>query len=207
MREWLVASALAVVLSACGLPGDGEAEPIEDSDVPYGLMDASQGMPRYPPQPEPSSLNTPRVMWIDAEEKLVPVEVTIDSSASSREQGSTLLTRLSQGPSESDRARGLGTALTPDANVYVVAAVGPGIVIELDFGEQSLSAERLPLAVGQIVLTATSVPDVEQVRILSDGEPLEVPLPGGALTDGPLRQSDYSELLADAATNSPATGR
>jgi spore germination protein GerM len=118
-----------------------------------------------------------------------------------------LLTRLSQGPSESDRARGLGTALTPDANVYVVAAVGPGIVIELDFGEQSLSAERLPLAVGQIVLTATSVPDVEQVRILSDGEPLEVPLPGGALTDGPLRQSDYSELLADAATNSPATGR
>jgi hypothetical protein len=58
------------------------------------------------------------------------------------------------------------------------------------------SPERQPLAVGQVVLTATSVPGVDGVLLDGvDGHPGEMPLPGGALTTRPLRRSDYVELL------------
>jgi spore germination protein GerM len=50
--------------------------------------------------------------------------------------------------------------------------------------------------VGQIVLTATSLPGVRGVRLTLDGEPLEAPLPSGELTSAPLTAEDYAALLS-----------
>ncbi len=54
--------------------------------------------------------------------------------------------------------------------------------------------EQSPLAVAQIVLTATSVPAVERVVLTRQGEPLEAQLPDGGLTTAPLAAQDYAEL-------------
>jgi spore germination protein GerM len=48
--------------------------------------------------------------------------------------------------------------------------------------------------VGQIVLTATSVPDVEAVLMTRDGALVQLPIPGGALTSAPVTAQDYAEL-------------
>jgi len=60
----------------------------------------------------------------------------------------------------------------------------------------SLSAERLPVAVGQVVLSVASAPTVRGVALQTYGRPVQVPLPGGSLTDGPVTATDYVDLLS-----------
>jgi hypothetical protein len=71
--------------------------------------------------------------------------------------------------------------------------------IQITPSSQSPSADRLPLAVGQLVLTVTSVDGVDRVTFLQDGAPIEAPLPGGARTAQPVTAADYSSLLARTA--------
>ncbi len=59
----------------------------------------------------------------------------------------------------------------------------------------SLSAERLPMAVGQLVLTVLSAPGIRSVELVSDDGPIEAPLPGGVLTEGPVTVDDYIGLV------------
>ena len=47
------------------------------------------------------------------------------------------------------------------------------------------------------VLTITSAPGIEAVRVAASGDTVEVPLPGGALTDRPVTGDDYAPLLLD----------
>jgi hypothetical protein len=61
----------------------------------------------------------------------------------------------------------------------------------------SISADRLPMAVGQVVMSLTSVPGVARVVLLSSGTRLQVPLPGGALTTRAVTSADYGDLLVD----------
>ena len=59
----------------------------------------------------------------------------------------------------------------------------------------SPAGEQTRRAVGQIVLTATSLPGVTAVLLTHDGEALEAPLPSGELTSAPLTAADYEPLL------------
>jgi hypothetical protein len=65
------------------------------------------------------------------------------------------------------------------------------------------------LAVAQVVLTVTSVPGVDSVLVTRDGAPVELPLPGGALTSGPVTGRDYISLVEarspGTATTAPLT--
>ena len=53
----------------------------------------------------------------------------------------------------------------------------------------------------QVVLTATSLPGVDAVRLTFAGNPVEAPLPSGELTSGALTAADYATFL----TGSPAS--
>ena len=77
--------------------------------------------------------------------------------------------------------------------------------MDIDDGT-SISAERLPAAIGQVVLTLSSAPGIESVVLVSDGQPVQVPLPGGALTDQPVTGDDYAELLPDRFRGSGRPG-
>jgi hypothetical protein len=69
--------------------------------------------------------------------------------------------------------------------------------IEIEVADPGPAPGELPLAVGQVVLSATSVPGVDRVRLLRDGEPLDAPLPDGELTSRPLTASAFASLLAE----------
>lgn len=109
-----------------------------------------------------------------------------------------LLRRLSAGPSADQREEGLSTALGPGVPVRLVEVVGGTARVNLSQPERDPSADRLPLAVGQAVLTVTSAPGVARVELLRDSRSIAAPLPDGPRSDEPVDALDYAVLLAAA---------
>ena len=127
---------------------------------------------------------------------LVAVEANpADGTGDPSRAVAAVLAQLSRGPSDQDRAAGLGTALGPDTAIRLAALDGAVARIDIAAGDQVPAPARVPLAVGQVVLSVTSVPGVAAVLMTRDGSPVEVPLPGGALTDQPVTASDYGTLI------------
>lgn len=188
---WLVAACAG--LAGCGLPNGGTAERIDDAKVPYNLIDRG---------PVDGSANTPRVHASATEPKVYWVTKTTLAAAGTDQRcaGDTytvvqeLLHTLASGPSGGERSMGLSTALTPDSRLALLELSGRTAVIEVKPSTPP-PADRLPLAVGQVVLTVTSAPGVDQVLLRDKGHRLQIPLPGGALTNSPVSAQDYTSLI------------
>ena len=133
------------------------------------------------------------VFWVDGD-RIVP-EATGDSCDVPPDVlVEALLGALAAGPSDDARADGRSSAIPPDAGLDLIRIEGSSADVDIE-PMTSLSAERLPVAVGQVVLTATSTGAIQSVRLVSHGESVQVPLPGGALTVGPVTAEDYAALL------------
>jgi|GEM_PF-1103916 len=194
----------ALTATGCGAPGDGTVRAVPSDDVPYRLLDAAPD-PTVP-LPEPTGdVTAPQVYLVDTEQRLVPVPLEVDADGLEPVEESVLAV-LAAGPTEVQRAEGLGTALTPDVVLRLVDVTDGVARISVGPNDSAPAADRLPLAVGQVVLSATSVSGVDRVLLLQDGTPVEAPLPGGALTGEPLTAADYASLIdPGAATSVPAT--
>jgi spore germination protein GerM len=194
---------VVLVSSSCGLPSDGSVHTIDEDAVPYRLLESG------PPSESASATQSepakaPVVFWV-ARDRLVP-EATEDVCAERPEAlVERLLSTLAAGPPEDERAAGRSSALPPDSGLELVGFKSGTVEVDIE-QETSLSAERLPFAVGQVVLTVTSAPTVRSVILTTDGEPVQVPLPQGALTDGPVTARDYAALLPDRFTAPGAFG-
>jgi spore germination protein GerM len=164
--------------------------------VPYDLMSPTSPATT---EPAPQADVRPRV-YLVRDDLLVPVPASARAAESSSATVAALLERLALGPQEDERTRGLSSALGPDVVIGLVRLEGTTAVVDVRAGAQLPSAGRLPLAVGQIVLTAVSVPGVDRVQLTAEGKPVQAPLPDGALTDRPLSAPDYASLVAGAPT-------
>lgn len=191
-RRGLVLATLVMLAAGCGLPSGG-ARTVDDADVPYHLLSDR-------PDPEPdgtsdqSTSTGPLVFWVDPGGLLVPRPAPEPCRSDVEELLSGLLVTMSGGPSDQDRSDGLATALPPGSGLDLVEVDGDLVVVEV-VTEAELSAERLPVAVGQVVLTMTSAPGIRQVSFVNDGEPVQIPLADGALTTTPVTPSDYVSLV------------
>lgn len=197
----LVPTALVVLtLAACGVPVTSPPTPI--TEVPYNLMETAA-----PPTPLPSTpvRRGPFIYWVNAADQLVAIEAGTTTS-DAPDTVAAVLTQLAQGPSELERESGLSTALGPDVSLTVNRIEGGRADIDITIGPPGPSARRLPLAVGQIVLSLTSASGIDSVWLMSDGTPIEAPLPDGALTARPLTAQDFTALV-EAGQPSPATPR
>lgn len=187
---------LALATSACGVPRDGTTHTIDAKKVPYNLLapapDASEG-------PVVSGQTvTPQVFFVNGDDLLVPQPEPVEASGV-QSVVSDLLRRLAAGPSEQERDLGLANALGPDTGLRLVDLSDRIARIEVIPSGPSPAADRLPLAVGQIVLTVTSVDGVDQVRFALAGADIEAPLPGGVRTSTPVGPADYASLVAPFA--------
>jgi hypothetical protein len=181
-------------LGACGLPRSSSPAQVPPGDVPYGLLEAATANPA--PTATPGVLLIPGTIFLaDPEQKLVPVSVPVPN-AQAIPMLQTLLNRLALGPSDRDRQRGLVTDLSPGSNLVLTNIASGTAEIELPPTGQDPSPSKLPIAVGQIVLTATSIAGVDRVLFLRDGIPLPVPGPDGSSTSAPLTAADYDGLRA-----------
>lgn len=196
-RSWPRWSGLAVLLtascalSACGVPPS--SPPVVVSAVPFDLLSPS---PTGDPRPTTGSAMGPRAYLLDDRDRLVPVMAEAVEGAPAQ-QVEALLTALQTGPSEADRRRGLSSALGPGTSLRLSSLSDGTAGISIETGTSAPSPGRAPRAVGQIVLSVSTVPGVDDVVLLQSGGPIAVPLPDGVLVDRPVDADDYRDLLAD----------
>jgi hypothetical protein len=195
-RRLLAAATLGLVVSGCGIPTGGDPLLIAASDVPSGLAAPAPG-PTAAPTAEPR-IDPARIFLVDAGNALVarPREVDGDSPA---ERLEALLAALASGPTSAERDEQLSTALPPEVRLGLGGIVDGSVTIDIDGPVEAPSGLASRRAVAQIVLSATSVPGVDAVRLTLAGEPVEAPLPSGELTSAPLRAADYAGLVTGGA--------
>lgn len=195
----LLAGALVAgaVVTGCGVPTATSAESVPV--VPYDLSNPSRSESAETPS---EAAPGPRV-WLVRDDALVPGAAP-SSGGDVRTTAGAVLLRLAEGPTEQQRADGLSTAFGPDVQLTLTGVTAGRAVVDIRAGDQAPSPGRLPLAVGQLVLTLTSIEGVEEVVLTAGGAPVEAPLPGGVLTDRPLRADDYAALRSSSAP-SPAS--
>jgi len=211
-RRWrrgaVLAAAVMVLAAGCGMPDGGPAQRVPDQDVPYGLLvsPTTTSTPGAATVPETSGTTgatgaTGTIYLVDSGQHLVALPVPL-GRATLVPLVQSLLNRLAVGPSERERARGLLTDLGPGASFSLRAVKNGTAVIQLRTASQDPSPVKLPVAIGQVVMTATSVEGVEQVLfVLDDGSPVSVPSPpAGDLSSAPLVRQDYQLLLAPGQT-------
>ncbi|MGY1808680.1 GerMN domain-containing protein [Blastococcus sp. SYSU D00669] len=200
MRGRLLVAA-AVVLAGCGVPTGGAPEAIPASDVPYGLVDPA------PTTAAPTSsaprADQPRVYLVGPDDVLVASGRDVDGTTT-RERLADLLAQLADGPTAGERDDALTTALPPGLRLTVTGADDGTVTVDLAGAGDAPSGQQSRRAVGQVVLTATSLPEVRAVLLTLDGEPLEAPLPSGELTSAPLTADDYAPLATAPPPPSPA---
>lgn len=202
----VVLCAAVGLTGACGLPSSSNATTVPDGEVPYGLIATAT-----PSAPADTTTATPgatlvegAVFLANGDQLLVgsPVQV-VNTSLLPLVQ--TMLNRLAVGPNERDRGRGLVTDLAPGSSLIARSLDDGVLTVEWQTASQDPNPAKLPVAVGQVVLTATHVQGVGAVQFVRDGRPLSVPGPtDGELTVDPLTASEYAGLLAPGV-DSPAT--
>lgn len=201
LRRRLLAPVLIVGLTTgCGPPTSGPAVTVAPEQVPTSLIS-----PR-PQATSPAVISEVavdlRVFFLDLEGRLrahpAPVEPgTVEARARA------LLAILLNGPADAERARGLTTGLSPRVGV-VRSGVESGIAtLSWDASAFDPTPRTLPMAIGQIVLTLTSIPGVHAVAFTRNGSPVDVPLPSGELASGPINAGSYRDVQATAPPPTP----
>lgn len=201
----LLAGAVAVC-TACGVPTGGSTRSVDPENVPYALLspppsaeptaptDSTPSIPTVPPTA--TAMASPQLFLLD-DDLLVAVSVELPLQAVGAEAMiRAALDQLSEGPDEDQRSAGLASALGSDVDLRLVDLIDGTARVDVVLPSRDPAPDRLPLAVGQIVLTVTSVTGVDDVVLVQDGEGIEMPLPGGARTSDPVGAADYQDLLA-----------
>jgi len=197
-RRSAAALAIAAVLAGaagCGVPGNGSTRAIAPDDVPKRLLQPRANMPLPSPSPVGPIVTVPRVFFLNADDQLVATPLPVEPAGVTPVEGA-VLAALAAGPTEEQRARGLASALGPEVGLRLVEVLDGTARVEVAPSSRSPAADRLPLAVGQVVLSVTSVDGVDRVLLTHGGRPVEAPLPGGAQTSSPLVAADYASLVA-----------
>ncbi|MFI6676820.1 GerMN domain-containing protein [Kribbella sp. NPDC050470] len=108
----------------------------------------------------------------------------------------TVIQALQAGPNETEQANGITSALPDGLQLSVAEIQGTRVVLELGGETEGRSSTENVLAVGQIVLSFTALPSIDQVTFQRGGVPVETLLADGALTTEPLTAGDYASLRA-----------
>ncbi|MEU8223706.1 GerMN domain-containing protein [Kribbella sp. NPDC048915] len=188
----IVLVAVAALLVGCGVPVQNEPSPIDPAAVPTRLH--SPTSPRSAPPAATPGRATIQVVFVQKEQLVTLVRDASDPDPSDRLQ--TVIAALLAGPTAAEQANGLTSALPPDLQLSVGAIEGTRLELELSGETGGRSAAENVLAVGQIVLSVTAVPGIDEVTFSRDGKPVEALLADGALTGAPLKATDFAALRA-----------
>ncbi len=180
-RTALVVASL-LLLAACGIPQDRHP-----ALLPGGVVTPALGTARTTaPTPQPTVETT---VFFARGEHVVPV-----IRHTTRPGVDTALQELLAGPTDSELAGGLRTAISSQTDLRLVQTDGSAAVIDLTRAFVEVGGQEQILALAQVVLTATAVPGITSVRFALEGQPVEVPRADGTLSPGPLTASDYAAL-------------
>lgn len=120
------------------------------------------------------------------------------------ESAAEVIAALLAGPSRQEANDQLRTAIPLDVQVLSISANGTTLIIDVSGEFADLAGSNLVTAVAQIVLTATELGNVGQVRLLVEGDAPQWPNAAGELRPGALTRFDYIELVEWAQPAFPA---
>jgi spore germination protein GerM len=105
---------------------------------------------------------------------------------------------LLSGTTPAEAGRGLRSALPGALRLHRVEQTGTTAIVDLTSGLSTVSSQEQALALAQLVYTVTTRPGVRALRVLVDGQRVEVARADGTLTNGDLTRGDYRPLLASS---------
>lgn len=184
---------IAVLVAACGVGPESDPRPL-----PVGDEEAVVADPAAPNGRAGALVE----LWFIQDDQLVPVNRTSEATLSDEQK----VEALEAGPTTSEAAQGLRTALRPvipdEPLVVTAAASGLAIPVEpdqiavvLNPGFTQVPSQEQLLILGQVVGTLSQSPASSVVFVDEQGSPVGVPLPNGRLTSEPVRAADYAPLM------------
>ncbi len=138
---------------------------------------------------------TATIYLIADNDRLVPAARAISSGGGRDDQIAAVFQALVDGPTDDEADTGLRSAVPPVTRVLDSSTDGTTVTLDLSASFGSIGGQAELLAVGQLVVTATTFPGVQAVNLRLDGTPIDVPLPDGALSDQPVTLRQFSVLL------------
>ncbi len=186
----LFALAVVATLTACGIPEDQEPTAIPGGLVMPAVAPSAAGPPGGQGPFAPESNLAVFLARADHLEKVVRSAPRVDLTRA--------LHVLLGGPTEAELGVGMRTAISPQAELRSAVLVGDTAVVDLSAAFVEVGGQEQILAVAQVVLTATAVPGVGRVRILLEGQAVEIPRADGTLSSESLGAADYERLLTAA---------
>lgn len=186
----LLSLVVVVCAAGCTLPHDGSTQAVSTNDVPYGLL--------TPPMAPATSSTRPAdlraTIFLTAADRVAPAEIRVQPGTTGSIV-SQVLTRLAAGPDISQRQRALSTAIPSGTRFTVTRVAGGTAVVDVQFPD-SRPATDLPRAIGQVVLSLTTIQGVTGVIFTQKGVPMQVPLADSEVSSDVVRAPDYSALIA-----------
>lgn len=173
------------LLAGCGVPLDDTHRPIEQSEVPFELLD--DGEDRDADGNGPVTVQVPLVR----DGRLLSVDRRVEAPAGPDEAVRALL----RGPSEAQIESGFRTAVPARARLISLDVSDGVATLDLSGEITDVSGEEQLLAVAQLVIAADSTEGVNGVVLRLEGRPIDVPLPDGSLVTRPVSTADYRALL------------
>src|SRR4051812_45594537 len=144
-RALVLLAALALLVTACGLPSDNAPRQIADDKVPFELLGPSTTKP-------PSNVGGTEVqLYFLNDELLKAVKRSLPD-----DQPRTVLAELVKGVSESDPT-GVTTAIPKDTQIVDVGFEGDTLVITLSAAMLSISDPGQRNGFAQLLYTATAL--------------------------------------------------
>ncbi|HYA69657.1 MAG TPA: GerMN domain-containing protein [Acidimicrobiales bacterium] len=192
--------ALVILPAACGIPAGAGPHALSRDAIPFGLLQASTPTSTTTTRPPAVAVSVP-IFLVGADGHLVSVarDVAVPAPMAG------VLDALVDGPTASEAASGLSSALPPQTAVLSATVAGGIATVNLAGPFDQLVGQAQIQAVAQFVFTATGQPGVTGVAFELDGQAVQVPVAGGAQVPEANR-SQFASLAPDAPTGTTEAG-
>ena len=183
----VIITLLGLVAASCGIPNDDSPRVLSIDELPVDLTENA------PPTPEPAPDAFSFQIWMVGEDnKLTRVAREITRTPEG------VMNSLLLGTETSEREQGIATAITRETE-YIDFDLFPEfrrVTVNLVDGSlRSASAADQRLAFGQIVYSLTELLEIDAVAFTIGGEPVAIPIDGGASEVGQfLDKEDFASL-------------
>lgn len=185
-----------LALASCGIP-------TQDAAIPVSAGDIQPTLPVAPQTVSPCTRGCQNVdVFFVVNGHLRPISRVVPAPPEVR----TVIGALLGGPSATERATGIETALASTIRLRSIQETGPKKTVTLNFsgGFGTLSGTKWVLGVAQVVYTVSHIMPGAGVIFEIDGAQSEVPLETGRLWTGAVHESQYTTLLTTTVPT-PAT--
>lgn len=198
MHRWsarVLMVVLVVSLAGCGVPLESSSRGVGDR----GFVDErgpTAVLPEMTPAPTTRAADSTFVYFV-GEGALRPVARNLSASPTAGE----VIAALQEGPADDESALGLRSVLASGRPVRSVSVSGGVASVDLSDAFAALAAREQLLALGQIVLSMTSLRGVGLVDVTLAGRDIAVPISDNSTVNRMVSRDDYVALTRARPTS------